>query len=161
MATATAAAIRDRVHTLVEALAPAAHNGIKFLRLRNEASGNIDEWAEKNPAACLRRFQARQVNTDDPPLVSDTTTERIILTLEMRVCYPQSGKFGSDNALDRDDAINQDWLKINKSVGMYGRANFSATHDCTPLPATMDMERGQGVDIMVVRLQFEFLRATT
>lgn len=161
MSLATAAAIRDRIHTLVEALTPSSHSGVKFSRLRNEASGDIVEWAEKNPAACLRRFQARQILDDETPLVSDTTTERVIMRVELRVCYPQTGRFGSDNALDRDDAIQLDRKSINASVGLYGRGNFSSTHDCTPLPGTSTMERGQGVDYLVFQLQYEFLRAVT
>jgi hypothetical protein len=158
---ATVAAIRDRVHALVETIAPTSHSGVKFLRVRNERDGNIEDWATKNPTACLRRFQARQVQTDEPPVTTSVVEERVMLNLELRVCYAQDGRFGKDNALDRDDVINQDWLKINAALGAYGRANFSSTNDCTPMPASMDMERVDGIDFMVVRLRYEYLRSVT
>ena len=161
MALATAAAIRDQVCTLVEALTPVSHSGVKFKRLRNEGNGDAVEWAETRPDACFRRFQARQVGDDEPPLVSDTTTERVTLNIELRVAYPQTGKFGSDNALDRDDVMQEDRKSINEKVGLYGRGNFSSGHDCTPLPGTSSMERGNGVDYLVFQLRYEFLRDVT
>ena len=161
MSLATAAAIRDRVHVLVEAITPTSHSGVKFLRVRNERDGKIEEWAAKNIPACLRRFQARQVQADEPPATSSVVEERVRLNLELRVCYAQDGRFGRDNALDRDDVINEDWKAINAALGVYGRANFSSTHDCTPMPATMEMERVDGIDFMVVKLQYEYLRSIT
>lgn len=158
---ATAAAIRNQGYSLLEAITPTYLSGDKFRRWRNEGGANFVDGTEKNPAGCLRRFQFRQIGTDDLPAVSDTTTERVTLQLELRVAYPQTERFGNANAMSRDDVLNQDWLKINAAIGIYGRGNFTSTYDCTPLGATMEMEHGSGVDYMVVMARFEYIRSIT
>lgn len=159
MSLATAAAIRDRIHSLIEDLSPVTLSGDKFRRWRNEGAGDFADAMEKIPSSCLRRFQARQVLTDEPPLVSDTINELVRLRIDLSIAYPQTGRFGPDNALDRDDVIQQDRRAINQAVGLYGRGNFSATHDCTPLPATSEMVRGDAVDFLVFKLEYEFFRS--
>lgn len=161
MALATAEAIRDRIYTLVEAITPTSLTATKFLRHRNEGSADFDEWAEKNPAAALRRFQVREVGDDEPPLVSSVTQERVRVRYAIRVAYPQTGRYGSANGMDRDDVINQDWLKLNYAIGIYGRAGFSSTNDCTPLGAVKTRESGGKIDYLVVTADFEYVRSTT
>ena len=162
MATATAASIRDQVLAVVEDLIPTSRSADKFLRLRNEGDGDPVEWCETNPAAALRRIWCREIGTDEQPLISNVNTERVRIRLELRVAYPQTARFG-DNALARDNAIAQDWLKINKAVGMYGKANFTSvtdgSYDATPLPAEKYNERGDKIDFLVVSLTFEYSRA--
>lgn len=158
MALATVEAIRDRVYSLIEGLTPTLLSSDKFRRFRNEDGADFEEWAEKNPTATLRRFQVRQVGTDIPALVSDTTTERVTLELSLRVAYPQSHRYGDANAMDRDDVMNQDWKSINYKIGLYGRGNFSGAYDCTPIGATMEMGRGNKVDYLVIAARFEYIR---
>lgn len=158
MAIATVAAIRDQICTLLEAITPTSLSGDKFRRYRNEGAADFDADMEANPAGALRRFQVRQVNTDEPPLVSDTTNERVIVQFEIRIAYPQTHRYGSDNAMDRDDVRNQDWKAINYRIGIYGRGNFSGSHDCTPTGATMELEVGEAIDFMVITARFEYLR---
>lgn len=158
MALATVEAIRDQVYSLLEGVAPTSLSDVKFRRFRNEDGANFEEWAEKNGAAAFRRFQTRQVQTDEPPLVSNTTTERVVLTLVTRVAYPQTHRYGSANAMDRDDVMNQDWKSINYKIGLYGRANFSSSNDCTPIGATMEMERSGRIDYLVITARFEYER---
>ncbi len=159
MALATVEAIRDQCCTLVEAITPTSLSSDKFRRWRNEGNADFVDAMEKNPTAAFRRFQIRQRGTDELPLVSDTTTERIELTLEWRGAYPQSARYGNANAMDRDDVINQDWKSINYKIGLYGRGNFSSTNDCTPLGATMEMDHGAGVDYLVLTVRFEYERS--
>jgi hypothetical protein len=158
MATATLEAIRDRVYTLIESLTPTTLSSDKFRRYRNEGGANFPDWAEANPAGAFRRFQVREVGDDELPDVSDTTTERVTATLEITVAYPQTHRTGPANAMDRDDVINQDWKSLNATVGIYGRGNFSSSHDCTPLGCVKSVERAGKVDLLVVRMRVEYLR---
>ncbi len=157
----TAANIRDRCHALVEALTPTADIRTRFRRFRNEGSGDFDEWAETNPAACLRRFQFRDDGTEDPPEVSNTDTDLRHITIVGRFSYPHTGRHGPDQALDRDDVIDLDWGLINGQLGIYGRGNFFLSHDCTPLGAERSVERGAAVDILVVTVRLSFYRVVT
>lgn len=159
MATATLEAIRDRVYTLIESLAPTTLSADKFRRYRNEGGADFPAWSEANVAAAFRRFQVREVGDDELPDVSDTTTERVQATLEFIGAYPQNARTGRDNAMDRDDAMNKDWKLINAACGIYGRGNFSSTNDCVPLGCTKTVERVGKVDLLVVRMRVEYVRA--
>ena len=161
MALATVEAIRDRIYTLIEALTPTSLSGDTFRRFRNEGGADFVEMSEKNPPGSLRRFQVREVGDDEPPETSAITEERVRVRFQITIAYPQTARYGGENAMDRDDVINQDWLKLNYAIGIYGRANFSSTHDCTPLGATKTREQGQKVDFLVVDASFEYLRSTT
>jgi hypothetical protein len=156
---ATAEAIRDQILTLIEGITPTSLSGDKFRRYRNEGGADFEEWANRQPTAAFRRVQARQVGEDEPPTVSNTTTEEVKLTIQILVAYSQNARAGSTNALDRDDAINKDWKSINAKVGIYGRGNFSSTNDCTPRGATMTMERGNGIDMMTILAVFTYQRS--
>lgn len=159
MALATVAAIRNRCIQLVEWVDPVSLVGDRLRRYRNEGSGDFRAWAEKNTAGCFRRFQVRDVGHDEPPQVSNMDYEERRLTLETLVAYPQTHRYGADNALDRDDVIAEDWDEIDFNIGLCSRANFSDTYDCTPLGATKDIERSVGVDYLVIRAEYLFKRA--
>ncbi len=163
MALATAEAIRDRIYNLIEELTPTT-DATRFRRYRNEWGADFIGAAEANPAAMLRRFQVREVSDDEPPEASGVTEERVIVRYQLLIAYPQSHRYGRDNAVDRDDVMNEDWKAINLRVGIYGRGNFSTStdgsYDATPLGAVRDMERGDGVDLLVIDVPFEFYRAT-
>lgn len=164
MSLATAEAIRDRIQTLVEALAPASLTRDTFRRYRNEGGADFRVWAETGPVGVFRRFQVREVLSDESPDVTYFTQETVRTTLELIGAYPQNQRYGAAAALDRDDVIRQDWklLKYNLcGTGGAARGNFSGAYDCTPLPATMTIERGGKVDFLVVTLRVEYTRATT
>lgn len=158
---ATAAAIRDRVKALIEALAPATDTGIRFRSVLNDGDGNFDSWAEQSGNASHRRFQARHDGSEDPPEVSNTDVDLRHITIIVRVAYPHSARYGADQALDRDDVIDEDWGKINTAIGIYGGANFpnEAAYACTPLGCEHGIERGVSVDILVVRMRLSHWRA--
>jgi len=160
MSLATAEAIRDRIYTLIESIAPTSLPD-KFRRYRNEDGADFQEWAESKPTAAFRRFQVRETGDDEPPSVSIVTQEMVRVRFAIAIAYPQTHRYGSGNAMDRDDVINQDWLKINYAIGLYGRANFSSTNDCTPLGAVKTRESGGTMDYLVVTADYEYLRATT
>ena len=160
MSLATVAAIRDRVLTVIEALTPTSLASETFGRYLSEAGDEFETWAQTHASISLRRIQVRQVGNDEPPLVTDTATERVRATLEIRVAYPQTGAYGNQYGLDRDDVINEDWKLVDRAVGLYGRGNFSGSNDCTPLGARMAIERGKGgTDYMAVTADFEYLRS--
>ena len=160
MSLATAEAIRDRIMSLIEAITPTMAKPA-FLRYRNEDGADFDAWAEKNPAAALRRFQVREVGDDELPHTSSVLEERVRTRFALRVAYPQTHRYGAANAMDRDDVMNQDWLKINAAVGIYGGANFTGSHDCIPLGAIKSRESGGKIDFLVVAIDVEYLRSTT
>lgn len=158
MALATVEAIRDRILTVLESLTPTSLSSDKFRRYRNEGAGDFTDWAEKSLSAAFRRIQIRNLGDDTTPETTSGIEERVRVTFEFRVAYPQNHRYGGANALDRDDVIEQDWRSINYAVCLYGRANFSSTHDCTPLPAEKSIDRASGVDFLVVRATYEYLR---
>jgi hypothetical protein len=157
----TAAAIRDRCHALIEALTPTSLSSTKFRRYRNEGDGNFDDFAETNPAAAFRRFQIRDDGSEDPPEVSNTDIDLRHITLIVRIAYPHTGRYGADQALDRDDVMDQDWGLVNGKLGIYGRSNFSSSNDCTPLGATREVMRGASVDVLEVTARYSFYRTVT
>lgn len=164
MSLATAEAIRDRILALIESITPTSLERDKFRRYRNEGDANFEEWAEKNPTAALRRVQVRETGDDEAPLVSSLAQEDVRAQFELRIAYPQSHRYGAQNAMDRYDTIKADWklLKYNLcGTGGAARGNFSGSHDCTPLPATMTRETGAGVDYLVATLVVEYTRSTT
>lgn len=159
MPLSTASSIRDRVRTLLAQTDPVYLTGTRFRDFRNEGKADFREWAEKHPEAALRRYQVRNIGNDEPPAVSNTDVELRRLTLEIVIAYPQDNRAGRDNAMDRDDVIEQDWDYIDFNIGLCSRGNFYLTHDCTPLGCTKEIERGDTCDFMVIRAEYQFLRA--
>lgn len=125
---ATPQTIRDRAIAVIEALTPTSDTGVKFRAYRNEGGADMQDWAEKNPAACRRRFQVRTVGNTFTPPISNTDGEEHQVTLNVLVAYPQNGRDGKKQALDRDDTLDEDAFQIDKAIGMLGRANFSHPH---------------------------------
>lgn len=154
----TAAAIRDRITTVISAIVPTFDERTQFRPSQNVARADFTAWAEQNAAGCLRRFQVRDDGTEEPPEVSNTDIDLRHITYVIRIAYPQTQRYGKDAALDRDDVIDQDWGKLNRALGIYGRANFTGSYDCTPLGATRETEIGDTVDILVVRARFSYYR---
>lgn len=161
MSLATAAAIRDQIYSLIEALTPTSLSADKFRRYRNELGARFEDDMEANPPAALRRFQVREVGDDGEPDVSNTTEEAVETTFEVLIAYPQTHRYGADNAMDRDDVRKQDWKQIKHTLGCDGRANFTSTYDCTPLGATMTRQAGSACDFSVITARFRYQRSTT
>lgn len=159
MATTTAGLIRDRVITITEYIDPVSLTSTRLRKYRNEGGADFREWAEGNPAGAFRRFQWRDVGEERFGDVSNLDFDARTLTLEGVFAYPQSHRYGGDNALDRDDVLNQDWTEIDYNVGICGRGNFGSTYDCTPLGCTKEIEIGDAIDFLVVRAEFRFYKA--
>ena len=158
---ATIASIRDRIIARTEAIAPTSLSHDKFRAYRNEGDADFTAWAEANSAGAFRRFQVRETaDAEEGPDVSNVTEERVRTVLEMRVAYPQTARTGKQWAMDRDDVMQEDWMAINAIAGIYSRAQFFGTADCTPLGATREREEGDGVDFLVVMIGVEYMRDT-
>jgi hypothetical protein len=159
----TIAAIRDRCRVLIEALTPTLDTSVRFRSYRNEGPANFEDWAVKNATSSLRRFQCRAIGIEEPPEVSDALTDLRHFTVTVEVAYPQTGRHGPDQALDRDDVIDSDWGLINGKIGIYGRGNFNANdgNDCTPLGAEREISSSAGVDLMEIRARFSYWRTVT
>lgn len=150
MSTATPETIRNRVAALIEALTPTTNVGDKFRQTRDEAAADFVQQAESTPTACLRRFQVRNAGSRGTPATSNVDVSQHELELRIRVAYPNSHRFGSGR--DRDDVIDEDFRKLDFAIGIYGRANFSSTHDCCPTGLFReDDERGEKVSFLVMR----------
>jgi hypothetical protein len=159
MALATAESIRDRIAEVLVALTPTSLSGDKFRQYRNEGAADFEDSMEKNPSGALRRFQIRETSDDELPETTSGIEERVRVRYTLRVAYPQTHRYGSGNAMDRDDVMNADWKAINYAVGIYGGANFTGTYDAIPLGATKTRVAGQAIDYLVVTLDLEYLRS--
>lgn len=163
MATTTADAIRDRAITVIGELVADSLAETRFLPSRNENEGNFDRWANGNPAAALRRFQVRTRGTDRVPEVSNHDLEEHVVELIVRVAYPKTHRFGDDNALDRDDVIDQDRHAIENAIGLRGAHNFTTPWpDATwlDIPYEPARETGTACDILVIRQRMAFMLDT-
>jgi hypothetical protein len=158
----TAANIRDRAIAVIGALVPNSLLGQRFIKHRNERDGDFVKWCEANPAAALRRYQVRQ-SGDEGPLTSNTDVEERRLKLTITVAYPQTARFGPDQALDRDDVITQDYKQLDFAIGIYGRSNFTAPYpDAMPVGfSPQTMVPGAAVDFLVIEEVFVYQRLTS
>ena len=159
--TPSAASIRDRIIEVIEGLSPLVLSANPFLRFRNEGGADFESWSEENPQACLRRFQVRDTGEDSPPTISNTDVEFVHVTFEIVVSYPQTHRFGPDNALDRDDLMKSDQRQIEHAVGLCGYANFIDPHPSAAWESgTTDRRIGQSTDFLVIRQVMCFYQAT-
>lgn len=160
MATTTPEAIRDRALTVIESLTPASDSGVKFIRYRNEGGADFRAWAEANPAACRRRVQVRTAGRSIVPEVSNADVEEHRCTLTVLVAYPQTGRDGANQALDRDDTMDADAFQIDEAIGMLGKVNFTSPYaDATWIEGGVDdREEGNGVDFLVLTLTYIYKR---
>lgn len=158
--TTTAESIRDRIIEVIASLTPTMLVGDRFIEFRNEGEGDFVGWAETYVAGCLRRFQVRDTGDDAPAEVTDGVTELRMVTFEILVAYPQSSRFGQDEALERDDVIAEDLDQIEHAIGEFGRGRFVAPH---PEAAWVDgsaiTTTGNGVDMLVIQQTMVFWRS--
>lgn len=156
MPTATIETIRDRIIVLIEALTPTSLVGDRFRVSRDENMADFAEWVRSSPAASLRRFQVRSTGDAVDPEATNVTEARQETEIVVLVAYPQTNRYGGNAGRDRDDVIDEDWRKINYAIGIYGRANFSSTHDCIPLGATKSIDRLPGVDLLTISARYAY-----
>lgn len=160
MATSTPESIRDRIIAVIEALTPTTEPTLKFRAYRNEGGADFQGWAEANPAAAHRRFQARHTGASVVPEVSNTDVEEHQLTVRVLVAYRQDHRWGTGGALDRDDVLDQDAFQIDEAIGMLGKANFTSPHaDATWIEGgVIEHVRGVACDFVQLELTYVYQR---
>lgn len=126
MPSTTIAAIIANEHTLIQALTPTSFASRKFEAFTDV--GDFTDWAEKNPAACLRRFHISDAFEYDEPIVSDLSAEELTCRMELAVAYPRDGRFGPENDLDLQDVIREDMHQIDGAIGLRGYGSYVAGH---------------------------------
>lgn len=157
MVTTTVEAIRDRILEVLEGETPRLLAGDRFVRYRNEADGDFVAWAEAFPTAALRRVQVRDTGEDEPPEVTGGGIAWRTVILEILVAYPQTGRAGEKNALDRDRVIEEDIDQIAHAVGRWGAGRFVApAAEAAWEGSDETVAVGNGVDFLIIRQKMGF-----
>ncbi len=163
--TTTAAAIRDRIYTVIEGLTPSRVSGDRFERYLNELGADFEAWAEAHSTGARRRFQVRRDGGIPAAAVSNNDIEERQVTFRILVAYPQLHRDGPDNAMDRDDSIDADQNAIERAIGMCGRANFTQPlyPDACWREQSLNVSdsRGNGVDFLEMTITYSYMRALT
>lgn len=126
MATTTADAIRDRMIAVIGQLAPSLATEDKFRAFKNEDEGDLVAFCEANPTGQVRRYQVIFGGFLGLPEVSNSDFEARQALFTATVCYPHTARYGAGQALDRHKVIERDEALLEKSIGLYGRANFTS-----------------------------------
>lgn len=157
MATATIETIRDRIIALITALTPTSLTGDKFHVSRDESMADFRAMCESSPPGYLRRFQVDDDGTADNPESTNVDAALQIVTFVVQVAYPNTHRYGAAAGRDRKDVIDEDWRKLNYACGIYGRANFSGTNDCTPLGAVKEVDKSEKVTYLVATMRMQYV----
>jgi hypothetical protein len=162
MALSTAAAIRDRIAVLTEAIVPAVLPADLFLRHRDE--GPFIEWVLANPGASLRRFQVRAVTGRDEVIATTGAFERIRRDFDLLVAYPIDNRSRSayeGGALaSTDDLIESDFRQLEYAIGQRGNS-IGNYQDIATVYATTENYDPDGAPVRIASktLSIEFTRA--
>ena len=161
MAVSTLEAILDRCADVIELVDPIRLTDTRFRRFRAENGDDFREQMERASDGCFRRFHVDLLESDGIPTVSNTDFEEHLIVAEIIVAYAQTNRAGELGAVARRAAVDDDWKEINFNIGITGRVNFYDTHDCTPLGITKEIEKGNGVDFLVMRAEYQYKRILT
>lgn len=162
MALSTAAAIRDRIAVLIEAITPDVLASDLFLRHRDE--GDFRAWVDANPAASLRRFQVRAMTGREEVIGSTGTYERIRREFDVLVAYPVDNRaratYEGGALASTDDLIESDFRQLEYSVGQRGNS-IGTYQDIATVAATSEDYDPAGAPVRVARktLVIEFTRS--
>lgn len=148
----TPEAIRDRIIAVIAALDPTSLTSDRFRAHRNE-TGDFVTACETQPTGAFRRYQVIETGGDGPPETSSGVEEERSVTFRVTVAYPKTARYGADQALDRADVMREDQFKIEKAIGMHGKANFTPPYpDATWLMdgSGADREESEACDYLVI-----------
>lgn len=120
----TPGSLRDHIIGLIQNVTPTHLPGTAFRPYRNENRADFMDWCAKNPQSAFRRYQVRDTGAFPNPEVSLTFEEGRRCNYEILVAYPQNGRYGRAQALDRGDIMVEDRHKIETAVGLRGWQNF-------------------------------------
>lgn len=160
MATTTTDAIRDRMITVIGQTVPTVLTDARFRHYRNEADGNLIAYAQANPEGNLRAYQVRFDGMLGVPDCSNSDFEARKALFTVIIAYPQTAVYGKGQALDRDTAIERDQALLEKNIGLYGRANFTAPAypDACFLDSSSRVMEGDGCDFLYYEVTMLFNR---
>lgn len=154
----TVESIRDRIIDIITALVPSVLAGDLFRSYRNEGGADFISWADGAPAGAFRRFQVRDTGDDDPPAVSSGVEEERLVTFRVIVAYPQTGRYGAEQGLDRDDVMRSDQRQIEQAIGLHGRGNFVSPYpDASWRSGATSREIGAACDFLVIEQTMAFM----
>lgn len=162
MTVTTAAAIRDRIATLIEAITPSVLAADRFLRHRDEAS--FFAWVEGNPAGSLRRFQVRAVTGRDEVIMSTGAYESLRRDFDVLVAYPVDNRsrdtYPGGALASTDDLIESDFKQLEQSIGQFGNS-IGNYQDIATVAATREDYDPDGAPVRIARktLTIEFTRS--
>jgi len=162
MALTTAAAIRDRIAVLIEAITPAVLAADAYLRHRDE--GDFAAWADANPAASLRRFQVRAMTGRDEVVMSTGAYERIRRDFDVLVAYPVDNRarasYEGGALASVDDLIESDFRQLEYAIGQRGNS-IGNYQDLATVAATSEDYDPTGAPVRIARktLVIEFTRS--
>lgn len=162
MTLSTAAAIRDRIATLTEAITPAVLPADLFLRHRDE--GSFAEWVIVNPAASLRRFQVRAVGGRDEVIMSTGAYESLRRDFVVSVAYPVDNRarsaYEGGAVSSTDDLIESDFKQLEQTIGQFGNS-VGNYQDIATVAATFEDYDVDGAPVRVATktLTIEFTRS--
>lgn len=163
MTTTTAAAIRDRIEDLIEAITPAVLAGDLFLRHRDEST--FAAWVDANPTAALRRFSVRAVTGRDEVIMSTGAYESLRRDFDVLVAYPVSNRaqgstYPGGAIVSTDDLIESDFHQLEKTIGQFGNA-IGNYQDIATVAATVEDYDPLGAPVRIARktLTIEFTRS--
>jgi hypothetical protein len=155
----TEEAIRHRIIAIIAALDPALLGEDRFRVYRNDGKGDFTAAMEAAPAGALRRFQVDDVTTGAPPEVSNVSFMELLVTFQVTVAYPHTGRYGAEQAFDRADVMKSDKHQIEFAIGLHGRGNFTSPNPDTCWRDGSDtVVEGSACDYLVLTLTYAFYR---
>jgi hypothetical protein len=160
MSTTTGAAIRHSIESRIAALTPTSLASNRFVPHRHELP--IAEWAEANPAGCLRRVSVRESPDVTPGDVTDGRVEWVWQDFTVAVAYPKSWRAGAKQLVDLDSLVAADRLQIVKTIGTPGFATLATTTQAATVIHTGETREDLGPVVLgIVLLRAGYYRSTT
>lgn len=156
MPTTTIKLIREQQQTLVNALTPASHSGVKFRDYSDQQP--FEDWAEATPQGCLRRYAIKDLFSYEDVAVSDMSSEDIRTSLELVIAYPRDARYGLQNEEHMRDVIREDMHQIDTAIGARGYGDYvSGQSGCWMREP--ELEEGEAVWFLRTPLEILFRRA--
>jgi len=121
--TTTYEAIRGDQIAAIHAISPSLKSDVPFIA--DLAQVDFRAWAEKNPAASLRRFCVVDLFDEDATEVSSYDVEDRRVRAEIVVAYPRVYAYGTDADRDRRDMMRADRIAIVNAAGLRGSGNIA------------------------------------
>lgn len=152
--------IRDRIAQILKGLTPSMQATNRFREIRGEGADDLMTWAEENPTAAFRVFQVQFDGMVGVPEVSNSDFEERLARFVVTIAYPNDGRAGKRQSISLEKMIGQDLDQLEKVIGLYSRANFSAPYpdacfrDWSSSRSTLDV-----CTYLTVEVTYSFIRS--